>query len=224
MRCVLMCVCAAGLAAADSEAIWQVGLTAGLAPGLIDGTVPVDNPLLGSVDYELTSSYRGGYGAGIGITRLSVDHDGDGWYLGVSIDAVRWMGSVTNVTAKDSSGASDAAIMVPGLMLDLSCGMTQRWDGYIMHVMPEDWQFDFGPIAGIGVAAIKLEGSDTSSRGTIWQAGLHTRLTTSLGDGWRIGGQCDALYGQAVASWDNTGDATVTALGPTLALVVLYEP
>lgn len=215
--------CCASLAAADGDVLWQVGITGGIAPGVIEGTVPVRNDMLGSVDYELSSTYRGGYGVGIGITRVGVDHDGDGWYLGFSQDAVRWLGSIDEVAVTDARGSSDARISVSAIMYNLGVGYTKRWDGDILHVMPRDWQLDIGPMAGIGMAAVAIEGSATSDQGLAWQAGLHTRLTASLGDAWRLGGQCDLLYGQATVAWDNTGDATITALGPAIAVVLLRE-
>lgn len=223
MRASFLVAAAALAAAADPETIWQLHVDAGIAPGLIAGTVPYDNPVVGTYDHELTTSYRGGLAAGLGLARLSVDHDGNGWYLSSAVQGMRWMGSVTEVSSGDSSGTSDAAIAVSGGMLNLSLGAVWRWDEYRMRVMPEAWEFDIGPMAGIGLAQAQLEGSDDSDLGIAWQAGLHTRLSAALGGGWRLGGDCDLLYGEARVSWTNTGTATLTAVGPRLAMVLIRE-
>jgi hypothetical protein len=219
----LALLAASAAAAEDAVAIWQADICLGAGPNLSASTVTVVNPLTGRVQHEYDGSWLPMPYAGIHLNRLSINHDGEGSYVGGGLQPLLWKAGVDTVESGGVTVPGHGDITVTGGLVTLSAGYVTRWDGHVMRMLPGDWQFDIGPQIGLGSAQARIAEGTSSSHGFAWMAGMRMRLSTDIGGGWRLGGEAGANYTQVLVRWTNTRTSEFDSYGGKLAAMLIYE-
>jgi hypothetical protein len=227
-RLLLPMLCGAALAGLESDYLGldthvanQLVLTAGLPVGILDGEVPLPHPIVGTLTHELDSSWRPGVALGVAWQRTAWNGDGNGWHLEVGLAAERWSGAVTADQSGGVSNPTSADIAVQAGLVTLAIGPTWRWDSVDLRFAPKQWQLDIAPVVGLGAASVAVGGGNDSDLGLVYSLGARVRLTTAIGDGWRIGAQLGAAWSEARVRWSNTDQSTFHGLGPTAGIVLV---
>jgi hypothetical protein len=200
----------------------QIWLSGGAGYTSTDGDVPaVQVAGTATFDQELSSSYRIGQWAALEWNRSVLDADGDGFGWGFGISGQRAPGKISSATVAGGTADVDTGMRLDTVAFDVMPGWIFRADNdELGRLTPRTWQFELGPVVGIGQARVGMDNGGSSDWGWCWHAGLRTRTSVALGRHWRLGLDIGALYQHSQVQWANTGEATFTSMGPHAALAL----